>query len=178
MKDILIKYPLKVLQNELIVMSKDFKAIRKLKKDEIIDLLIKYNYDISKLPPLVETKRGRKPKPKQIIQAPKYPKITDQEKILKKELTGLIKPKTIYNIDNFIDNIDNSNDSLNAKIRNTKDELEFLKEYYDDRKDKRNENRTKETTKNRLDKFLNYQSDRIDKLQKYLDNLIKKIKKN
>lgn len=64
MKDILIKYPLPVLRKELINVRtgyrlekqklieilKSLKAINKLSKDEVIELLIKYNYDISKLP--------------------------------------------------------------------------------------------------------------------------------
>lgn len=194
MKDILNKYPLKFLQRELINIRtnfklekqkiievlKDMKSIIKLSKDDIIELLVKYNYDISKLPPIQDfepKKKGRKPKPKKEIIPDKYPKITDEEKLLKKELTGFIKPKTIYNIDYFIDKIDTSGDSVKTKISNVKEELEFLKDYYNDREQKKNETRTKEPTAIKLDKFLKYQDDRIKKLESYLKTLIESEKK-
>lgn len=194
MKDILNKYPIKFLQQELINIRtnfklekqkiidvlKDMKSIKKLSKDDIIELLIKYNYDISKLPSLQnfeQKKRGRKPKPKKDIIPDKFAKITDEEKELKKELTGFIKPKIIYNIDYFIDKVDNSGDSIKSKISNVRDELEFLKDYYDDRLNKKNESRTKEPTGIKLDKFLKYQNERIKKLESYLKNLIDNDKK-
>lgn len=194
MKDILNKYPIKFLQQELINIRtnfklekqkiidvlKDMKSITKLSKDDIIELLIKYNYDISKLPSLQNfepKKRGRKPKPKKEVIPDKYPKTTDEEKELKKELTGFIKPKTIYNIDYYIDKIDNNGNSIKSKISDVKDELEFLKDYYDDRLNKKNESRTKEPTVIKLDKFLKYQDDRIKKLESYLKSLIEDEKK-
>jgi hypothetical protein len=81
MKDILINYPIKILQQELINIRtsyrlekkiiieilKDMKSIKKLTKEELIELLIKYNYDISKLPKLedlIKPKKERKPKAK------------------------------------------------------------------------------------------------------------------
>lgn len=192
MKDILNKYPLKFLQQELINIRtnfklekqkiidvlKDMKSITKLSKDDIIELLVKYNYDVSKLPPIEEVepiklKRGRKPKPKKEIIPAKYPKTTDEEKQLKKELGNLVKPKNIYNTDYFIDKIETSGDSIRSKITNVKEELEFLKDYYNDREQKKNETRTKEPTAIKLDKFLKYQDDRIKKLESYLKSLIK-----
>lgn len=191
MKEILVKYPIKFLQQELINMRtgfklerqkindilKNMKSIIKLSKDDIIDLLIKYDYDISKLPPVAEVepvklKRGRKPKPKKEIIPDKYPKITDEEKTLKKELTGFVKPKTIYNMDYLIDKIDSSSDSINTKITKVKEELQFLKDYYEDRSDKRKETRNKSTTNDKIDKFLKYQDERIKKLESYLKTLI------
>lgn len=79
MKDILINYPIKFLQQELINIRtgyrlekkkiteilKSMKSIKKLEKEQIIDLLIKYNYDISKLPKLedlVKPKKEKKPR--------------------------------------------------------------------------------------------------------------------
>lgn len=79
MKEILINYPIKFLQQELINIRtgyrlekkkiieilKSMKSIRKLEKEQIIDLLIKYNYDISKLPKLedlVKPKKEKKPR--------------------------------------------------------------------------------------------------------------------
>lgn len=64
MKEILIKYPIQVLKKELINVRtgyrlekkkiieilKELKVINKLNKDQIIELLIKHNYDINKLP--------------------------------------------------------------------------------------------------------------------------------
>lgn len=64
MKEILIKYPIQVLKKELINVRtgyrlekkkiieilKELKVINKLNKDQIIELLIKNNYDINKLP--------------------------------------------------------------------------------------------------------------------------------
>ena len=81
MKDILINYPIKILQQELINIRtsyrlekkriieilKDMKSIKKLTKEELIELLIKYNYDISKLPKLedlIKPKKERKPRAK------------------------------------------------------------------------------------------------------------------
>lgn len=81
MKDILINYPIKILQQELINIRtsyrlekkriieilKEMKSIKKLTKEELIDLLIKYNYDISKLPKLedlIKPKKERKPRAK------------------------------------------------------------------------------------------------------------------
>ena len=197
MKDILDKYPLKFLQQELINIRTGFrlkkkeivdvlktmKGIKKLSKDDLIDLLIKYNYDISKLPPIEEVeqiikqKRGRKPKPKKEVIPDKYPRITDKEREIKKELGSLIKPKNIYNIDYYIDKIDNSGDSIKKKITDVREELQFFKDYYDDRLNKKNENRTKETTSKKIDKFLEYQNERIKKLESYLKSLIEDEKK-
>ena len=70
MKEILIKYPIKILQTELINIRTNFrlakkkiieilknmKSIKKLSKEQLIDLLIEYNYDINKLPKLEEKK--------------------------------------------------------------------------------------------------------------------------
>lgn len=64
MKEILIKYPLQVLKKELINVRtnyrlekqkiieilKELKSLNKLNKDQVIELLIKNNYDINKLP--------------------------------------------------------------------------------------------------------------------------------
>lgn len=64
MKEILIKYPIQILKKELINVRtgyrlekkkiveilKELKVINKLNKDQIIELLIKHNYDINKLP--------------------------------------------------------------------------------------------------------------------------------
>lgn len=196
MSDILNKYPLKFLQIELINMRTNFrlekkkiidiiknmKSIKKMSKNDIIDLLIKYNYDVSKLPPVEEVeqehmKRGRKPKPKKEVIPDKYPKITDEEKVMKKEFGSLIKPKYIYNIDYYIDKIDNSGDNIKTKISNVKDELQFLKDYYNDRREKRNESRSRESTIIKLDKFLKYQDERIKKLELFLKFLNENEKK-
>jgi hypothetical protein len=187
MKDILIKYPIKILQQELINIRtryklekekindilKTMKSIRKLSKEDLIDLLIKYNYDISKLPKLeeLEKKRGRPAKPKVEKEQPKFLYTTDEERQLKKELGNLIKPKLIYNIDYFIDKIDNSGDSKSTKKTKVKEELALLKDYYDDRQQKREETRNKETTNAKLDIFLKYQKERINKLEEYLKKI-------
>ena len=93
MKDILINYPIKILQQELINIRtsyrlekkriieilKDMKSIKKLTKEELIDLLIKYNYDISKLPKLedlIKPKKERKPRAKK-EPTPKQKEIND-----------------------------------------------------------------------------------------------------
>jgi hypothetical protein len=90
MKDILINYPIKILQQELINIRtsyrlekkriieilKDMKSIKKLTKEELIELLIKYNYDISKLPKLEDLIKPKKePKPR----AKKEPKPKEKE---------------------------------------------------------------------------------------------------
>ena len=76
MKDILIKYPIKFLQQELINVRTNYrlekkniieilrtmKSIKKLDKEQLIDLLIKYNYDISKLPKLEDLIKPKKEK--------------------------------------------------------------------------------------------------------------------
>jgi predicted RNA methylase len=79
MKEILINYPIKFLQLELINIRtsyrlekkklieilREMKSINKLSKEDLIDLLIKYNYDISKLPKLEDLIKPKKePKPK------------------------------------------------------------------------------------------------------------------
>jgi len=78
MKDILINYPIKFLQQELINVRtgyrlekkriteilKTMKSIKKLEKEQIIDLLIKHNYDISKLPKLEDLEKPKKPRAK------------------------------------------------------------------------------------------------------------------
>ena len=94
MKDILINYPIKFLQLELINIRtsyrlekkkiieilKDMKSIKKLTKDELIDLLIKYNYDISKLPKLEDLiKPNKEPKPKKEPTPKKEPKPKKEE---------------------------------------------------------------------------------------------------
>lgn len=93
MKDILINYPIKILQQELINIRtsyrlekkriieilKDMKSIKKLTKEELIELLIKYNYDISKLPKLedlIKPKKERKPRAKK-EPTPKQKEIND-----------------------------------------------------------------------------------------------------
>jgi hypothetical protein len=74
MKETLINYPITILRRELINVRtnyrlekkriveilKTMKAINKLTKDELIELLIKHNYDISKLPKLEEIKKEAK----------------------------------------------------------------------------------------------------------------------
>ena len=93
MKDILINYPIKILQQELINIRtsyrlekkriieilKDMKSIKKLTKEELIELLIKYNYDISKLTKLedlIKPKKERKPRAKK-EPTPKQKEIND-----------------------------------------------------------------------------------------------------
>lgn len=104
MKDILINYPIKILQQELINIRtsyrlekkriieilKDMKSIKKLTKEELIDLLIKYNYDISKLPKLedlIKPKKERKPRAKKEPKpkAKKEPKPKAKELLKRKE---------------------------------------------------------------------------------------------
>ena len=104
MKDILINYPIKILQQELINIRtsyrlekkriieilKDMKSIKKLTKEELIDLLIKYNYDISKLPKLEDLiKQKKQPKPRAKKEpkpkAKKEPKPKAKELLKRKE---------------------------------------------------------------------------------------------
>ncbi|NBN87859.1 MAG: hypothetical protein EBV32_02055 [Proteobacteria bacterium] len=98
MKDILINYPIKFLQQELINVRtgyrlekkriteilKSMKSIKKLEKEQIIDLLIKYNYDISKLPKLEDLEKPKKPRAE-----PKEKKPRGQPKA-KKEIEPVI----------------------------------------------------------------------------------------
>lgn len=78
MKEILINYPIKFLQQELINIRtnyrleknkiieilKTMKSIKKLSKEQLIEFLITYKYDISKIPKLedlIKPKKERKP---------------------------------------------------------------------------------------------------------------------
>lgn len=76
MRDILDKYPIFVLRHELINVRtgyrlekkklteilKGLKSIKKLTKNELIELLINHSYDISKLPKLEDLQKPKKPK--------------------------------------------------------------------------------------------------------------------
>jgi len=88
MKDILINYPIKFLQQELINVRTNYrlektkiteilrtmKSIKKLDKEQLIDLLIKYNYDISKLPKLEDLIKPKKEKKTRAIKPKGEPK--------------------------------------------------------------------------------------------------------
>lgn len=98
MRDILDKYPIFVLRHELINVRTDYrlekkklteilkrlKSIKKLTKNEIIELLINHNYDMSKLPKLEDLQKPKKPKqePKPKIEEKPKPKIVEKPKIL------------------------------------------------------------------------------------------------
>lgn len=160
------------------------KPINKLSKHELYHELLNVNHDFSTIPKIQKKqppvqpegekrKRGRPAKPKVPKEVPKYFRTTQTEKDLKKELGNLIKPKQIFNIDYFINKIDTSGFSIQKKIADVRDEIKFMKDYYKDRQDKRNESRTRPATAAKLDNFLKYQSERIAKLENYLKTLIK-----
>lgn len=162
------------------------KPINKLTKHELYHELLNSNHDFSTIPkrqkkekePSVQPegekrKRGRPAKPKVPKEVPKYLRTTQRERDLKKELGSLIKPKEIFNIDFFINKIDTSGYSNEKKIADVRDEIQYMKDYYKDRQEKRNESRTKPSVAARLDNFLKYQSERISKLESYLKTLLK-----
>ncbi len=105
-----MNYPIKFLQQELINVRtgyrlekkriteilKTMKSINKLEKEQIIDLLIKYNYDISKLPKLEDLE-----KPKKTRAEPKEKKPRGQPKT-KKE----IEPVKTNNKDENLSKVD------------------------------------------------------------------------
>ena len=77
MRHILKKHPVKILRKELQTIKKqlkldldELKAITKIPKNKVIDLLIKHNYDTNKLPPII---KKAKPPPKQSPKQPQSP---------------------------------------------------------------------------------------------------------
>lgn len=114
MRDILDKYPIFVLRHELINVRtgyrlekkklteilKTMKSIKKLEKEQIIDLLIKYNYDMSKLPKIEDIQKPKKPKESEPFSNTqnKNLSITYLEKFknLKKEKDKLLKDTYTY----------------------------------------------------------------------------------
>ena len=136
MKDILINYPIKILQQELINIRssyrlekkriieilKDMKSIKKLTKEELIDLLIKYNYDISKLPKLedlIKPKKERKPRAKKEL-------LKRKEELLKLKLEEErkeFKKNKLFDIDD--------EQSLNIYIALKKNNIGYDKEILD-----------------------------------------------
>lgn len=63
MRDILVKYPITLLRTHLnkirLSYANDLKGISKMNKTDVINLLIKYNFDINLLPPLKLTGKTR-----------------------------------------------------------------------------------------------------------------------
>lgn len=109
MKDILINYPIKFLQQELINVRTNYrlekkkiteilrtmKSIKKLDKEQLIDLLIKYNYDISKLPKLEDLIKPKKEKKTRAIKPKGEPKPNKEKKSTAVKSIEEPKPKPI-----------------------------------------------------------------------------------
>lgn len=116
MKDILIKYPIKILQQELINIRTNYrlekkklieilrtmKSIKKLTKEQLVDLLIENKVDISKLPKLEDLEKPIKKEGKPKISTGKNQSLTRKQleemklkskpkKELSKELLDLYK---------------------------------------------------------------------------------------
>lgn len=82
MRDILVKYPITLLRTHLnkirLSYANDLKGISKMNKTDVINLLIKYNFDINLLPPLKLTGKTR---------------LTKEEKNLANVLSSALKNK-------------------------------------------------------------------------------------
>ncbi len=82
MRDILVKYPLTLLRTHLNNIRRsyanDLKGISKMKKSDVIDHLIKYNFDVNKLPPMKHLGKTR---------------LTKEEKNLANVLSSALKNK-------------------------------------------------------------------------------------
>jgi hypothetical protein len=190
MKDILNKHSITVLKKALQTIKKnilnDLKVINKLNKDEVINLLIKYNYDISLLPPLKVSKapkpkappkepkpkappKPKEPKPK-APPKPKEPKILSDEIKLKRELK-IYPNRYFYNIDKIIENLKNSRSKMGQKD-GIMIELDDLENLQIKEKEKLRGTRDKSVLlKERINKFLKYNEERINKATTFLKSL-------
>jgi hypothetical protein len=99
-----------------------------------------------------------------------FPKLTPELKELKKYIGSLIEPSRFYSIDWIINNIEKSGDSYNKKKANAEEELDYFKEIYFDVSNRRNEN-LRSKTRQKIDKYLEFEKNRIDKITEYISKL-------
>jgi len=120
--------------------------------------------------PLVKKPRGRPPSKKKEKEIELFPKLTPELKELKKYIGSLIEPSRIYNIDWVINNIEKSGNSYDKKKGDAEQELDYFKEIYIDVSNRKNEN-LKSKTKLKIDKYLEFEKNRIDKITEYISKL-------
>jgi hypothetical protein len=118
----------------------------------------------------IKKKRGRPALKKKEKEIELFPKLTPELKELKKYIGSLIEPSRFYSIDWVINNIEKSGDSYNKKKGNAEQELDYFKEIYFDVSNRRNEN-LKSKTKLKIDKYLEFEKNRIDKITEYISKL-------
>ena len=196
MRDILKKHPVNFLRQELQTIKKqlkvdldELKAITKLSKNKVIDLLIKHNYDTNKLPPIIkiatpkpkaeipkvailkEELKMKEPKIKEPkMKVIKEKKVINEDVKLKRELK-IFPLSYFYSIDDIINNYKKSFTKIGQKDR-IENDIQDLKNYQIVVNEKFTNKRKKSNLLNeRLKKYLDYNQNRINKANIYLKTL-------